>query len=157
MWVRWNLVLVCLEIVLISAQDRFTVCAECTIGSKIALGTPEGTPRWRRSSGSPFESVLGIVSISTQDRCMVCSERTLGSEIILTLPMVLLGDVGQVKVCFSPFRDSVNLGTRLCTVCNECTTSMETISAHPMVHLGDVGKAESCFGLFGDSVNLSAR
>jgi hypothetical protein len=88
---------------------------------------------------------------------MVCAERTLGSKIILTLPMVLLGDVGQVKVCFGPFRDSVNLGTRLCTVCDECTTSMETISAHPLVQLGDVGKAESCFGLFGDSVNLSAR
>jgi hypothetical protein len=97
------------------------------------------------------------VSISTQDTCLVCAERTLGSEIILTLPMVLLGDVGQVKVCFGPFRDSVNLGTRLCMVCDECTTSMETISAHPMIHLGDVSKAESCFGLFGDSVNLSER
>jgi hypothetical protein len=30
--------------------------------------------------------------------------------------MVLLGDVGQVKVRFGLFRDSVNLGTRLCTV-----------------------------------------
>jgi hypothetical protein len=44
-WVWWNLVLVCLEIVLILAQDRFAVCAECTIGFEIALGTPEGTPR----------------------------------------------------------------------------------------------------------------
>ena len=29
----------------ISTQDRCTVCAECTIGSKISLGTPDGSPR----------------------------------------------------------------------------------------------------------------
>jgi hypothetical protein len=38
-------ILVCLEIVLIFIQDRYTVCAERTIGSKIILDTPEGTPR----------------------------------------------------------------------------------------------------------------
>jgi hypothetical protein len=131
MWVRWNVVLVCLEIVLISVQDRFTVCAECTIGSKIALHTLEGTPWWCRSSGSSFKSVWGIVSISTQDRCTVCAEHTIGSKIILTLPMVLLGDVGQVEVCFGLFRDSVNLGARLCMVCAECTTGMENILCAP--------------------------
>ena len=39
----WKLISVRLEIVLISTQDRCTVCAECTIGSEIALGTPNGT------------------------------------------------------------------------------------------------------------------
>ena len=29
----------------ISMQDRCMVCAKCTIGSEIALGTPNGTPR----------------------------------------------------------------------------------------------------------------
>jgi hypothetical protein len=29
--VKWKLVLVCLEIVLIYAQDTCTVCAECTM------------------------------------------------------------------------------------------------------------------------------
>jgi hypothetical protein len=43
--VEWKLVLVHLEIVLISMKDRCRICAECAIGSKIALGTPEGTPR----------------------------------------------------------------------------------------------------------------
>jgi hypothetical protein len=33
------------EIVLISTQDRCTVCAEHAIGSEIVLGTPDGTPR----------------------------------------------------------------------------------------------------------------
>jgi hypothetical protein len=32
--VKWNLVLVHLEIVLILAQDRCTVCAECATGMK---------------------------------------------------------------------------------------------------------------------------
>jgi hypothetical protein len=34
-----------LEIVLISALDECTVCAECTMGMEIILGTPDGTPR----------------------------------------------------------------------------------------------------------------
>jgi hypothetical protein len=34
-----------LEIVLMSAQDRCTVCDNSTMGMEIALGTPVGTPR----------------------------------------------------------------------------------------------------------------
>jgi hypothetical protein len=44
MRLKWNLVLVHLEIVLILTQDRCTVCAERTIGSKIVLEAPDGTP-----------------------------------------------------------------------------------------------------------------
>jgi hypothetical protein len=44
--------------------------------------------------------------------------------------MVLLGDVAQVDVCFSPFEDSANL---------------------------DVGHVESHFSPFGDSVSVGAR
>ena len=36
-WVKWILVSIHLEIVLVSTQDRSTVCAERTIGSKINL------------------------------------------------------------------------------------------------------------------------
>ena len=39
-WVMWNLFLVHLETVLVSVQDRCTVCAECTIGSKIISTHP---------------------------------------------------------------------------------------------------------------------
>jgi hypothetical protein len=45
MWVKWKFVWVHLEKVLISAQDRCTVCAERTIGMEIVLGIPDGTPR----------------------------------------------------------------------------------------------------------------
>jgi hypothetical protein len=42
---KWKLISVRLEIVLISKQDRCMVCAKCIIGSEVALGTPEDTPR----------------------------------------------------------------------------------------------------------------
>ena len=38
--VMWNLVLVRLEIVLVSMQDRCTVCAKRTIGSEIIFTHP---------------------------------------------------------------------------------------------------------------------
>ena len=41
MYVEWKLVLVRFEIVLVLAKDRCTVCAECTSGMEIALGTLE--------------------------------------------------------------------------------------------------------------------
>ena len=43
-WVKWILVLVQLEIVLVSTQDRSMGCDECTIGSEISLDAPDGTP-----------------------------------------------------------------------------------------------------------------
>jgi hypothetical protein len=44
MWVKWKLVSVRLEIVLVSALDGCTVCVKCTMGMEIFLGTPDGTP-----------------------------------------------------------------------------------------------------------------
>jgi hypothetical protein len=43
--VMWNLVLVYLEIVLVSVQDRCTACAVHTTGSKIVLDAHDGTAR----------------------------------------------------------------------------------------------------------------
>jgi hypothetical protein len=37
---KWKLVSVCLEIVLILMQDECTVCSERTIGSEIVLDAP---------------------------------------------------------------------------------------------------------------------
>ena len=39
-----NLVSICLEIVLVSVQDRCTVCAKCAIGSEIILDAANGAP-----------------------------------------------------------------------------------------------------------------
>jgi hypothetical protein len=44
-WAVWNLVLVHLETVFVSVQDRRTVCTEHTIGIEIVLYTLDGTPR----------------------------------------------------------------------------------------------------------------
>jgi hypothetical protein len=44
-WVRWKLVSVHLEIVLVLVQDKCMVCAECTMGIEIILGTPDCTYR----------------------------------------------------------------------------------------------------------------
>jgi hypothetical protein len=53
---------------------------------------------------------LEIVLIIMQDRCTVCTEHTIGSELIWTRSMELLGDVGQINSCFSPFGDGVSVG-----------------------------------------------
>jgi hypothetical protein len=45
MRLKWKLVSVYLEIVLILTQDRSIVYAELTIGLEIILDTPDGTPR----------------------------------------------------------------------------------------------------------------
>ena len=44
-WVMSNLVLICLNVVLVSVQDRCTVCAKHTIGLEIILDAPDGTLR----------------------------------------------------------------------------------------------------------------
>jgi hypothetical protein len=44
MWVMWNLVLVNLVKLLVSMQDRSTVCAKHMVRSEIILDGPDGTP-----------------------------------------------------------------------------------------------------------------
>ena len=63
-----------------SAQGRWMVCAERTIGSEIVLDVPDCTHRlkWKLVS-----VLLEIALILTQDRCMVCAECTIGLEISL--------------------------------------------------------------------------
>jgi hypothetical protein len=45
MRLKWKIILVCLEIVLILTLDKSTVCAERTIGLEIILDEADGTPR----------------------------------------------------------------------------------------------------------------
>jgi hypothetical protein len=44
-WDMSNLVLICLETVLVSVQDRCMDCANRTIESVILMDAPDGTPR----------------------------------------------------------------------------------------------------------------
>jgi hypothetical protein len=84
-WVMWSLVLVRLEIVLVSVQDRCMVCAKRTTGLEIILETRDGTASDVGLVESCF-GLFGIVLILTQDRCIVCVECTIASEIILDTP-----------------------------------------------------------------------
>jgi hypothetical protein len=54
---KWKLILVHLEIVLILMQDRCTVYVECTTGSVIIFDAHDGTPRWHGSCQILFQSV----------------------------------------------------------------------------------------------------
>jgi hypothetical protein len=62
-------------------------------------------------------------------------------------PMVLLGDVCQVKARFGLFGDSVNLAARL-VYDAKCTTGMEIFSAIPDGTSSFIGQVEGHFGPF---------
>ena len=85
MWLKWKLVSVRLEIVLVSVQDRCTVCVKCAIGLDSVINAPMvllgDEAQWKLISVR-----VEIVLILTQDRCAVCAKRTVGSEIILVAP-----------------------------------------------------------------------
>ena len=68
-----NLVSVRLETVLVSVQDRCTVCAKRTIGSGIVLDAPDGILGDEAHVEARFFR-LEIVLMLTQDRCMVCAK-----------------------------------------------------------------------------------
>ena len=83
---KWKLVSVRFDIVLISTQDRCTVCTDHTIGSEKSvwmhlMALLGDVFKWRLIS-----VYLEIVLTSMQDRCTVCAKCTIGSEIRLDAP-----------------------------------------------------------------------
>ena len=115
MWVMWNLTSFCLEIVLMSVQDRYMVCTRRTIGSTGSsfwpfghganldarkvhglrqtyhwIGNHFGRTRWNSLvtwvKWNLPSFCLKTVLAAVQDRCIVCAKRTIGSEIILDAP-----------------------------------------------------------------------
>jgi hypothetical protein len=50
----WNLILLHLETLLVSVQDRCTVCTKRNIGSEIVLDAPDDTPILRGSIDARF-------------------------------------------------------------------------------------------------------
>ena len=79
---KWKLVSVRFEVVLISTQDRCTRCAERTIVSEVMWAHPMellgDVFKWRLIS-----VCLEIVLTLTNDRCTVCVKCIIGSEIML--------------------------------------------------------------------------
>ena len=84
-WVLWNPVSDRSEIVLVSVQDRCTVCAKRTIGLDSVINAPM-VLLGDEAQVEAHSVRVEIVLILTQDRCAVCAERTIGSEIILEAP-----------------------------------------------------------------------
>ena len=74
----WNLILYRLETVLVSVQDRCTVCAKHPIGSEIILDAPNVHLGDEAQLVARF-GPLGDSVILMQDRCTVCTERTIGT------------------------------------------------------------------------------
>ena len=64
----------------ILTQDRCTVCVEHTIGTKVALDAPDGTPRRHGSCRNLVLVRLETVLVSVQDRCMICAKCTIGLD-----------------------------------------------------------------------------
>ena len=107
----WNLVSVRLETVLLSVQDRSTVCAKRTIGSGTFCTHPMVLLGDKAEVEAHFDP-FGDSAKLDADCCTVYAERTLGSEIVLDAPNGILGYVGHVESCFGPFRDGVSVGAR---------------------------------------------
>jgi hypothetical protein len=92
-----NLVLVCLEIVLVSVQDRSTVCVKRTTTSEIILDAPDGTPRLRGSSGSSFQSISRYYRSLPKIDARFVSNIPLARKLFWMHQMQLLADVGHVE------------------------------------------------------------
>jgi hypothetical protein len=74
MRLKWKLVSIYLEIVLILAQDRSIVYAEHTIGSENRLGHTRWNSKVMWVMPNLVSVCLEMVLVSVQDRCIVCTK-----------------------------------------------------------------------------------
>ena len=80
-----NHILVRLEMVLVSLQDRCKVCAKHTKAQK-SFWTHQMVLLGDEAHVELVLVCLEIVLILTKDRCTVCAEHTIGSKILLDAP-----------------------------------------------------------------------
>jgi hypothetical protein len=80
------LTLVCLEIALILTQDKCTVCAEGSIGSKNHFGRTRWIPYVTLVMWNLVSIHSEIVVVLVLDRCTICAKRAIGTEIVLVAP-----------------------------------------------------------------------
>jgi hypothetical protein len=109
MRIKWKLVWVLLEIVLILMQDRRTVCAECTI----RLENHFGRTHWN----SEVMWVIWNLTLVRLEIVLVLGVRfplnvPQAQKSFWTHPMVLLGGDAQLEARSGPFGDSANLDAR---------------------------------------------
>jgi hypothetical protein len=123
MWVMWSLSSFRLETVLLLVQDRYMVCARCTIALEIVLDALDGTTWWRGSGESLFQSFESL----TQDRGTVCVECTIGSGIILNTPDGTPRWRSHVKLISFCLEIVLVLVQNRCMVCARRTIGLEII------------------------------
>jgi hypothetical protein len=66
----WNLISVCLEIVLVSVHERFMICAKCTIALKLFWTHPMehlGDVGHVESRFGPFGDSVSVIARQVQD------------------------------------------------------------------------------------------
>jgi hypothetical protein len=156
-WVKWNLFLVHMEIVLVSVQDRCTVCTECTIGSKIILDPPDVTPTWRGSSEariSPFGDNVNLDTRSVHGLHRMFHR--LGNHFRHTWWYTYMTWI-KLKLILVHLEIVLMLPQDRCTVCAEHVTGLEIILDSPMELLRYVGQVEARLGMFRDSVHPGTR
>jgi hypothetical protein len=85
MYVKWKLILVRLEIVLVSAKDRCMVCAERPSGMKIILDIADGTSNVGQKEAH-FEPFGDSVNLDTRYMHRLRRMCTLSMEIVLDTP-----------------------------------------------------------------------
>ena len=103
MYVEWKLVLVHIKIVLVTAKDRCPVCAKCTSGMEIALGTPEWYTKVMYVKWKLVSVCFEIVLVLAQDRCTVAPNVPRARKSFWAHPIILLGNIGQEEACFGSF------------------------------------------------------
>jgi hypothetical protein len=93
-------------------QDRCTVCVERTRGSVIVLDASDGSTRSQGSCGISFRSVRRQCYYQCKIGAWFALNIPQAQKSFLAHPIVLLGDVGQVKSYFGPFGDSARVDAR---------------------------------------------
>ena len=113
--VKWELVLVCLEIVLILTQDRCTVCVEHTQAGKSFWTHPKellGDVGHVEPHFFPY-----VDSVSVDARQVYCLRQTQAEKSFWTHLMVPLGDKAQVEARFDYSEIVLFLKQDRCMVC----------------------------------------
>jgi hypothetical protein len=100
---------------------------------------------------------LEIVLIRCKIGARFASNVPLAWKSLWAHPMVLLGNVCQVKLVSVSLEIVLVSAQDRCIACAERPIGLEIILAHPMVLLGDVAQEEARFSPFRDSVNLDTR
>jgi hypothetical protein len=131
MWVMWNLFSVHLETVLVSVQDRCTVCAESTIGLEIILDASDGTPRWHGSCRILLRSIWRQCYCRCKIGARFVPKVPLAQKSFWMHPIVLLGDKPKWNLGSVCLEIALILTQDRCTVYTEHTIGLKIILDAP--------------------------